>query len=616
MYALGTLLNELLTNQRPYATSSPQSGQEIIRKVLAGPPLPIRELNRKSTPELVAIAQKAMQRDKASRFDSASDLAEELRAFLSQRVVTAYRTGLATRLKKWIARNQSLTIAGMLTLASIIGALIVIMTMQYYNRNEMVKKNNELTSLVREKDIANTNAVIAQNESNGLSLMSHSRKLREAGNATLASLLALEAVRKYPKAQATETLYAAAAELVSGIELRGASGSPTDLVWSPDDSHVLTVHGDGRGFIWSPEDSRLVAQLVNRQERPFAAARYATDGKSIVTVGADGTLATWDPVTGTRILAMDVGYPKVLNSDDTSRPDLLDVAFCLNDHCVVTMTSHQTIHLIDLHARREIATLRTQEPDPEDASFGRSPFTVMQISPDGRQLVVGCTDGTLMIWELSEQRLVKAIRGHEHAVHSICFAPDGLSFVTCDAGSDVINLSASNPARLWATQSGERIQEILPKGLSVSCAAYHPNKPCIALGLGDGSICLWSSESNSAFCFSAPQADQLHRITFSPTGDQLASVARTARLATWQVSEIDGIFQLTERDLLSGHVRPVIRQEFSSSGLTMASASGDSIRIWHTCVQRPVPAVGNVANPYGVRINSAGNPSSCGYPYC
>jgi len=614
VYALGTLLYELLSNERPYSSSSQQSGMEVIKRVLAGPPLSIRELNKKATPELVAIADKAMQRDKSARYESASDLAEELRAFVSHRVVTAYSTGLATRLKKWIARNQSLTIAGMLTLVSIIGAMVVVMAMQYSNRNEIIRKNVQLQDSVDEKDLANKNmdlanknAVVAQNESNGLSLMSHSRKLREAGNATLAALLALEAVKKYPKPQATETLYAAAAEMVPGIELKGASGTPTDLIWSPDDRNLLTVHADGRGFIWRPEDSHPVAQLVNRQRRPFAAACYSKDGTFIVTAGIDGTLATWDSQTGTRILAMDVGYPKGLSSDDISRPDLLDVAFCLNDHSVVTMTSHQTIHLIDLNARREIATLPVTESIQDGASQGNSPFTVMRVSPDGRVLVVGCTDGTVMIWELAERRLVKAFRGHEQAVQSACFAPDGQSFVTCDLDSNDISPSTTHPARLWATQSGEQLREILPKELSVSCVAYHPNKPCIALGLRDDSICLWNSVTNSASCFSAPQPDDVHRIRFSPTGDELSSVAGTAGLASWLVSEVNGQFQLTERDRLAGHHQSIVAQEFNAAGLAIASASSDSIRIWHTCVQRPVPTVGNVVNPYAVRINAAGD---------
>ena len=606
VYALGTLLYELLSSRRPYSGESQQTGMEVIKKVLAGPPVSIRELNRKATPELSAIADKAMQRDKSARYDSASDLAEELRAFVSHRVVTAYRTGLATRLKKWIARNQSVTIAGMLTLISIIGAMVVLMAMQYSFQNETLRTNVQLEELVKEKDEAIRTAVVAQNESNGISLMSHSRKLREAGNATLAALLALEAVKKYPRPQATETLYAAAAEMVPCIELKGASGSPTDLVWSPDDGNLLTVHADGQGFIWRLGDAHPVAKLVNRQRRPFAAACYSKDGEFIVTAGMDGTLATWDTQTGTRILAMDVGYSRSLTADDISRPDLLDAAFCLNDHSVVTM-SYQTIHLIDLNARREIATLPVTESTQEDVSQGGSPFTTMRVSPDGQVLVVGCTDGTVLIWELAERRLVKAFRGHAQAVQSVCFAPDGLSFVTCDLDSNDISLSTTHPARLWATQSGEQLREILPKELSVSCVAFHPNKPCIALGLRDGSICLWNSVTNSASCFSTPQPDDVHHIRFSPEGDKLSTVAGTAGLTSWLVFETKGQLQLTELDRLAGHQRSIVAQEFNAAGLAMASASHDSIRIWQTSLQRPVPTIGNVVHPDAARINAAGD---------
>lgn len=606
VYALGTLLYELLTKHRPYASATPQSGQAVIQKVLQGPPLPIREHNGKAPPELAAIAQKAMQRDMAARYQSASELAEELRAFLSQRVVAAYRTGLVTRLTKWVARNQVLTLAGMLTLVSIIGALLVVMVMQNHNRNEMIRKNKELSDLVKEKDDANRLTRVAQRESSGLSLISHSRKLREAGNVTLASLLALEAVEKYPKPQATEALYAAAAELVSGINLQGTSGAPVQLAWSPDDKHIVTVHADGRGFIWSPEVSQPMAQMVNREERSFAAARYSKDGKSIVTVGADGTLAVWDAESGIRTLAMDVGHPRVLNSADILRPDLLDVAFCLDENCIVTITSHQTVHLIDLIDRREIAKLQPPESDSENALFRPAPFTVMQVSPDGHTLVVGCADGTLLTWNLFEHRLVSAVRGHEQAVQAICFAPDGQSFVTSDLDNSE-NHTGSKPARVWESRSGEKLQDILPKGLSVSCVAYHPTRRCIALGLTDGSLCLWNTDTNAAFCFSQPQADNVHRVRFSRNGDQLVTVTGATGLATWQVSEINGALKLSERDHLTGHLRPVQQQAFSGTGLELVSASSDLIRIWQTSVQRPVPSIGSTANPYAVRINSVGD---------
>ncbi|MCA9058767.1 MAG: hypothetical protein KDA85_09715, partial [Planctomycetaceae bacterium] len=461
VYAIGAILYELLANRRPYGGKAGQTGFDVIELVLAGPPQPIREVNRKASRELAAIAHKAMQRKKEDRYQSAMDVAGDLRAFISQRVVSAYRTGIITRLNRWIARNQSVTIAGTLTLLSIIGALVVVMVMQQSNRDAILKKIEELVDLVAQKDEANSQAAVAQRNARGLSFVRHSQQQREMGDVELASLLALEAENLQPGSQATESLYAAAAELVPGVELKGATDTATDLVWNADGSRIVTIHFDGLGYIWDPQRSQPLAQLVNRQRCRFTAAVFSDDGQSIVTVGGDGTLAVWDAETGIRLRSIDVGAPLTQEPDDYDRPDLLDVACCLNDHTVVLMTSHQKIHMFDLNTGREIAVLDPRQADVEGQAAEDRSLTVMQVSPDRRTLVTGCTDGQLLIWNLQEQKLASAVQGNQQPVHSISFSPDGTQFVTCSGGGEEWSRTDSGPAELWSVASGERVRQVL-----------------------------------------------------------------------------------------------------------------------------------------------------------
>jgi formylglycine-generating enzyme required for sulfatase activity len=75
--------------------------------------------------ELVAICEKAMAREKSERYASMQELAEELRAYLGDRVVKAHRTGAFAELTKWVRRNRGMAAAiAAACLVAILGAVV------------------------------------------------------------------------------------------------------------------------------------------------------------------------------------------------------------------------------------------------------------------------------------------------------------------------------------------------------------------------------------------------------------------------------------------------------------------------------------------------------------
>jgi hypothetical protein len=108
VYAMGTILYELLTGLPPYAkTDETQPPRLVLEAVLNGPPSPIRELSTVPA-ELEAICERAMARRPSDRYGDVVELADDLRAFLEHRVVSAYETGAVAELRKWVVRNRGL----------------------------------------------------------------------------------------------------------------------------------------------------------------------------------------------------------------------------------------------------------------------------------------------------------------------------------------------------------------------------------------------------------------------------------------------------------------------------------------------------------------------------
>ncbi len=113
VYAIGAMLYHLLTGNMPYVTPGVRvSAHAVWRWVIETSPRAVHELSEGVPSDLEAICEKAMARDKDSRYPSMLDLADDILAYLENRVVRAHRSGALVELQKWIVRNRTTAIVG------------------------------------------------------------------------------------------------------------------------------------------------------------------------------------------------------------------------------------------------------------------------------------------------------------------------------------------------------------------------------------------------------------------------------------------------------------------------------------------------------------------------
>ena len=126
VYALGAMLYHLVAGRAAYAEAG--DARRRLAALRAGPPARLAGAAPSASPELVAIAERAMAREPRARYRDVGELARDLRAFLEGRVVQAYERGAWAELRKWIGRNRRLAAAGGLALvaaAAAVGTLFV-----------------------------------------------------------------------------------------------------------------------------------------------------------------------------------------------------------------------------------------------------------------------------------------------------------------------------------------------------------------------------------------------------------------------------------------------------------------------------------------------------------
>jgi len=111
VHALGVILYELLCGKLPYNVSG-RSIPEAARTIRDEEPTPLSSIDRTLRGEIQTICAKALEKDKARRYQSAADLAEDLRRYLRGEPIEARRDSALYVLRKQVARHRAVVVAG------------------------------------------------------------------------------------------------------------------------------------------------------------------------------------------------------------------------------------------------------------------------------------------------------------------------------------------------------------------------------------------------------------------------------------------------------------------------------------------------------------------------
>jgi serine/threonine protein kinase/Flp pilus assembly protein TadD len=144
VYSLGATLYELLT-LRP--VHGGRSRPELLRQIAFDEPVPPRRLNLAVPAELETVVLKALEKNPAERYQTAQELADDLRRFLEDQPVRARRPTLGQRLGRWSRRHRALvgSAAAVLVIALVISTVSALL-------------------IARQRDVAQRNFETAERE--------------------------------------------------------------------------------------------------------------------------------------------------------------------------------------------------------------------------------------------------------------------------------------------------------------------------------------------------------------------------------------------------------------------------------------------------------------------
>ena len=230
----------------------------------------------------------------------------------------------------------------------------------------------------------------------------------------------------------------------------------------------------------------------------------------------------------------------------------------------------------------------------------------VKISPDGRHLLSGSADKSIILWDIATgndlliikdiPRKVQAVefspygnyflgnsgniiklwkingeyintfKGHATDIWSLKFAPDGKSFVSG---------SFDRIFRVWDFLEIRLLQTIEGHKKSVLTVTIDPAGKRIASGSLDESIRIWDKNTGGLVTHFYGHQENIYDLDFSPDEKYIASASRDKTVKIWDPEKGELI------RTLSGHSMSVFAVQFSPDGYYLITGSLDqTTRLW------------------------------------
>ena len=245
----------------------------------------------------------------------------------------------------------------------------------------------------------------------------------------------------------------------------------------------------------------------------------------------------------------------------------------------------------------------TGQPTGEPLRGHEDAVMSVAFSPDGTRIASGSRDNTVRLWDAKTGQPIGQPMRHENAVFSVAFSPDG---------TRIASGSMDKTLRLWDAKTGQPIgQPMRGHDGGVTRVAFSPDGTRIASGSIDKTVRLWDAKTGQPIGQPMSGHDQwVMSVAFSPDGTRIASGSIDKTLRLWDAKTGQPIGQPMTHD------SAVPTVAFSPDGTRIASGSGDNkIRLWDASTGAASgnltghrSAVETVAfSPDGLRLVSGGD---------
>lgn len=404
VYALGATLYELLTLE-PAFTAIDQA--LLLEQIIRSEPRLPRDREPRIPIDLQTIIVKAMAKQPSSRYQTASEMEDDLCRFLNGQPILARPISILERLWRWSKQRKQLA-------ASLVALFLLIVTTAIGSSvaaayfRELAQTNLELA---RENEAETQNALTQRDTAFQNAYFADMRQaFSDWENGDIQRmLLALERYRPdLPNNDIRNWEWYYLLSL-SQKELK-TYHHPLDAVrgvqWSPDGEHFFVAVADGNLKLISTDGSEVhsfyIPGLIDFALNPT--------GERAVTIGTDSIVRIWNTRSYQLVNAIPIESQSLETVDWSQSGNLIAVGGKNLYPFIIDVDSTVVTRLDDSSSR-----------------FVANQFA-LRFSPDEKYLAV-CSRNYAHIWDLKNKKYFNNIDGYRFMCRSVDWHPDSRRFV-------------------------------------------------------------------------------------------------------------------------------------------------------------------------------------------
>ena len=568
IYGLGGILYFLLTGRPPF--SGPAI--DVLPKV-KDPNIEVNaahHINANVDQELSLICSKCLRKSPDDRYESARALQEDLKRYLNNEPVSACDYSRVEKIRKWCRRNPVVTI-GVLSLVALVTVGLTAGMLGWWYWMEASEK------LTLELNLNETKQLVKETEKD----LSKIRRLNVVAESDLRKTQELQN-------RTQSNTYLASAHNQAGIRPKLAL------------AELDKCKPGFREYTWGMTH-RMCRPTVSwtTKSNEHAQVRFASDGDLVAVLGKDGKLYLWDELSKT---SRELLAPGPVTSFAFS-PDGKRIAI------------GNQLGRITLRQVNAVATGKTV------AGPVAQPVMSVAFSPDGEQLAYAQSDSaTVTILDTDTLKPVKQLPCADIGISALVFAEGGstllglegygklgafqttnvvqwdcqtgVSQVVCRPGRGafamavspnerMVAILADNMVSVFNRETKEYIRKTPISGAGPMSVAFSPDNGRLAVGTFNpgnaqqtGVVRVFSLNTGDEILSYPAHHKMVRGLSFSPTGDQLATVGADADVL------IRNISGKPARRVFTGHTSDVHAVVFAENGSCFSAGRDRVIRHW------------------------------------
>jgi eukaryotic-like serine/threonine-protein kinase len=519
IYSMGVILYELLTGAVPFRGDQ----RMLIVQILTDEPTAPRRIDSGVPRDLETICLKCLQKDPSKRYETAQELADDLRHFQRGETILARPVSAMEKGWRWCLRHRAVTGLLLGLFASLSLGLIGVsffglqsaanarLANQRLYRSEMNLAAQHLSN----GNIGGVRRTLGRFEASDE--LSEFRKFEWQYHKTAIAPFLHESNLSGPVIDVTvfpDGKFCAACG--SNREIRVWNTGNGDLIRtlsletgrfqsidaSPTSGQVASGSTDGTVRVWSPlKHDRPILQI--KHGPPVALVRFSPNGKWLLSAGARGALRIWNVDDESRVAQIPTGMS-----------GLKDARYSPDGKSLFVATKDGRVRMWDIESQ---SAIKMFEPNPFVESLA--------VSDDGLTIATGSFHGYVRLWSVPEGILLDT---HETSLGTI----GDLEFLK---GTSVLAIpTVSGVTVIYDVEAQREIRSLTTHNLTKGIIARSANGKVLAVGSGGGSVKLLDV-ANLTRADVFWHDEHVRDVEFLPGGKRLIAAGGDAAVSLWNI---------------------------------------------------------------------------------